>query len=150
MLRKYDGGELGFEKIRDTKNGEAVVPVIVADFTQLTQNAILMLGFMNRAALEQTIEIGKVTLYSRSTGKLWTKGETSGNFLKLCGVYVDCDNDTLLVSAEPVGPTCHTGIRSCFEDLNQIQEMEIKDENIQQSTTRGLVQTVPAPCTQSS
>ncbi|HIE0968121.1 TPA: bifunctional phosphoribosyl-AMP cyclohydrolase/phosphoribosyl-ATP diphosphatase HisIE [Proteus mirabilis] len=84
----------------------------------IIQNAIsgdvLMLGYMDKAALEITLNSGKVTFYSRTKQRLWTKGETSGNFLKLVDIYPDCDNDTLLILAHPIGPTCHNGTESCF------------------------------------
>ncbi|HEJ9413881.1 TPA: bifunctional phosphoribosyl-AMP cyclohydrolase/phosphoribosyl-ATP diphosphatase HisIE [Proteus mirabilis] len=84
----------------------------------IIQNAIsgdvLMLGYMDKAALEMTLNSGKVTFYSRTKQRLWTKGETSGNFLKLVDIYPDCDNDTLLILAHPIGPTCHKGSESCF------------------------------------
>ncbi|MBG3039045.1 bifunctional phosphoribosyl-AMP cyclohydrolase/phosphoribosyl-ATP diphosphatase HisIE [Proteus mirabilis] len=84
----------------------------------IIQNAIsgdvLMLGYMDKAALEMTLNSGKVTFYSRTKQRLWTKGETSGNFLKLVDIYPDCDNDTLLILAHPTGPTCHKGSESCF------------------------------------
>lgn len=84
----------------------------------IIQNAIsgdvLMLGYMDKAALEMTLNSGKVTFYSRTKQRLWTKGETSGNFLKLVDIYPDCDNDTLLILAHPIGPTCHNGTESCF------------------------------------
>jgi phosphoribosyl-ATP pyrophosphohydrolase/phosphoribosyl-AMP cyclohydrolase len=76
----------------------------------------LMLGYMNQAALAQTLQTKQVTFFSRSKQRLWTKGETSGHVLNLVEVVVDCDNDTLLVLATPVGPTCHTGTTSCFGD----------------------------------
>lgn len=76
--------------------------------------AVLMVGHMNREALEQTQQSGKVTFFSRSRQQLWTKGESSGNFLRLVELRIDCDQDALLVIAQPDGPTCHTGERSCF------------------------------------
>lgn len=76
---------------------------------------VLMLGYMNRQAYEKTIETGKVTFYSRTRNELWTKGETSGNFLDVVDIYSDCDNDTLLIKANPHGPTCHRGTTSCFD-----------------------------------
>lgn len=75
---------------------------------------VLMLGYMDQAALQQTIDSNKVTFYSRTKARLWTKGETSGNFLNVVNISVDCDNDTLLILVEPIGPTCHTGSNSCF------------------------------------
>jgi len=97
------------------KYADGLAPVIVQDFQ--TQK-VLMLGFMNHAALTRTKEIGKVTFYSRSKQRLWTKGEESGNFLQLKEMLVDCDNDTLLIKADPVGPVCHTGADTCFAEKN--------------------------------
>jgi phosphoribosyl-ATP pyrophosphohydrolase/phosphoribosyl-AMP cyclohydrolase len=77
---------------------------------------VLMVGVMNEAALRITLATGKVTFWSRTRNELWTKGETSGNFLNVCEILVDCDQDTLLIFVEPVGPTCHTGAVSCFEE----------------------------------
>ena len=88
-----------------------LVPAIVQDEADGT---ILMLGYMNRTSLEMTLEKGLVTFWSRSRQELWTKGETSGNFLEVRQIYTDCDADTILVKAQPKGPTCHTGKRSCF------------------------------------
>lgn len=88
-----------------------LIPAAVQDAATLQ---LLMLGYMNEEALRQTLESGLVTFYSRSKGRLWTKGETSGNHLKLVAVLPDCDNDALMVRAEPVGPTCHLGTDSCF------------------------------------
>ena len=102
-------------KIEFSKYGDGLVPVIVQDFST---NKVLMLGFMNEVALHKTEESGKVTFYSRSKKRLWTKGEESGNFLLLREVIIDCDNDTLLIKAEPVGPVCHTGADTCFSEKN--------------------------------
>ena len=88
-----------------------LLPVIVQDATRGT---VLMLGYMNPAALAKTQAEGRVTFYSRSKQRLWTKGETSGHYLGVCAMSLDCDNDTLLILAEPQGPTCHTGATSCF------------------------------------
>ncbi|MGE5401871.1 MAG: bifunctional phosphoribosyl-AMP cyclohydrolase/phosphoribosyl-ATP diphosphatase HisIE [Ignavibacteriales bacterium] len=88
-----------------------LIPAIITDHSN---NAVLMLGFMNKEALVKTMESGLVTFYSRSRGKLWTKGETSGNYLRLVKMTADCDNDSLLISARPDGNTCHTGSYSCF------------------------------------
>ncbi|WP_162557035.1 MULTISPECIES: bifunctional phosphoribosyl-AMP cyclohydrolase/phosphoribosyl-ATP diphosphatase HisIE [Proteus] len=97
--------QLDWEKV------DNLMPVII-------QNAIsgdvLMLGYMNKEALDMTLKSGNVTFYSRTKQRLWTKGETSGNFLKLVNIYPDCDNDTLLILANPIGPTCHNGTESCF------------------------------------
>ena len=88
-----------------------LVPAIVQD---ANSREMLMLGYMNAEALEKTQAEGVVTFHSRSKGRLWTKGETSGNVLKVVSITPDCDNDALLIMAEPVGPTCHTGTTSCF------------------------------------
>jgi len=97
---------------RFSKNG-GLVPVIIQHANTLQ---VLMLGYMNEEALEKTKAEGKVTFFSRSKQRLWTKGETSGNFLIVDEIQVDCDNDTLLIKAYPQGPTCHTGSTSCFQE----------------------------------
>ncbi|MFA3781759.1 bifunctional phosphoribosyl-AMP cyclohydrolase/phosphoribosyl-ATP diphosphatase HisIE [Melioribacteraceae bacterium 4301-Me] len=101
----------------DKNNG--LIPSIVVDETT---SQVLMLGFMNRESLQKTIDTKLVTFFSRSRKSLWTKGETSGNYLKLSKILADCDNDALLIFAKPEGPTCHTGNYSCFgiekENLN--------------------------------
>jgi phosphoribosyl-ATP pyrophosphohydrolase/phosphoribosyl-AMP cyclohydrolase len=97
------------------KYSDGLVPVIIQDFKT---NVILMLGFMNNDALLKTKQEGKVTFYSRSKQRLWTKGESSGNFLLLKDIKVDCDNDTLLIKVDPIGPTCHTGADTCFNETN--------------------------------
>lgn len=89
-----------------------LIPAIVQDSRS---GRVLMLGYMNREAVEQTLRSGKVTFFSRSKNRLWVKGETSGNFLHLVSMADDCDNDTLLIQATPDGPTCHTGETSCFD-----------------------------------
>lgn len=93
-----------------------LVPAIIQDAQ--TKN-VLMLGYMNQEALDKTLETKKVTFWSRSRNCLWTKGETSGNFLHLVDIKVDCDNDTLLVKANPDGPTCHTGTDTCWGEVNE-------------------------------
>ena len=93
-----------------------LIPAIVQDAD--TKN-VLMLGYMNREAFEQTQSSGKVTFFSRSRQQLWTKGETSGNFLIVKDLLVDCDNDTILIKATPSGPVCHTGTATCFEQFNR-------------------------------
>jgi phosphoribosyl-AMP cyclohydrolase len=90
---------------------DGLIPTIIQDYKT---NEVLMLGFMNKEAWEKTLKIGKVTFWSRSRNELWTKGETSGNFLIVKSIYIDCDNDTLLIKAEPKGLTCHTGNKTCF------------------------------------
>lgn len=97
----------------DKDNG--LVPAIVQDAATRT---VLMLGYMNAAAYEKTVATGKVTFYSRSKKRLWTKGEESGNFLSLVDIKADCDRDTLLVRAQPDGPTCHTGTDTCWKEEN--------------------------------
>ncbi len=97
--------KLDFEKM------DGLLPAIIQD---INSEQVLMLGFMNKEAWEKTLETGKVTFFSRTRNKLWTKGESSGHFLILKEVFVDCDNDTLLIKAEPIGPTCHTGNITCF------------------------------------
>ena len=93
-----------------------LVPAIIQDATTKT---VLMLGYMNKEAFDKTLETKKVTFYSRSRQCLWTKGETSGNFLELVDMKADCDNDTLLVKANPQGPTCHTGTDTCWGEKNE-------------------------------
>lgn len=101
------------------KYSDGLVPAIVQDFQ--TQK-VLMLGFMNEEAFRQTEETGKVTFYSRSKQRLWTKGEESGNFLNVKQVLLDCDQDTLLIKAEPLGPTCHTGADTCWSEKNHQED----------------------------
>lgn len=98
------------------KDASELVPAIVQD---AGTNKVLMLGYMNREALDQTISSRLVTFFSRSKGRLWVKGESSGNFLKLESIKVDCDGDTLLIKAFPQGPVCHTGADTCFRESNQ-------------------------------
>src|SRR6266404_4195343 len=95
----------------DWDKGNGLLPAIVQD---AGDGAVLMLGYMNREALAETLASSRVTFWSRSKGRLWTKGESSGNFLALRAVAVDCDGDTLLILAEPAGPACHTGTRTCW------------------------------------
>jgi phosphoribosyl-ATP pyrophosphohydrolase/phosphoribosyl-AMP cyclohydrolase len=92
-----------------------LVPAVVQDSRT---NKVLMLGFMNEDAYQKTIRDRRVTFYSRSKQRLWTKGETSGNFLELVDILLDCDQDTLLVKAFPKGPACHTGADTCFNETN--------------------------------
>ncbi|HEV3249324.1 MAG TPA: bifunctional phosphoribosyl-AMP cyclohydrolase/phosphoribosyl-ATP diphosphatase HisIE [Puia sp.] len=99
-FRKYDNG---------------LVPAIIQDYST---SKVLMLGFMNEEALKKTKEDGKVTFFSRSRNRLWTKGEESGNFLMLKSIAVDCDQDTLLIKADPLGPVCHTGSDTCWNEKN--------------------------------
>jgi phosphoribosyl-AMP cyclohydrolase / phosphoribosyl-ATP pyrophosphohydrolase len=109
-----DIGQIDFNKL----NG--LVPAVIQDNS--TQK-VLMVGFMNKEALEKTQELGKVTFFSRTKNRLWTKGEESGNFLHVVSILVDCDNDTLLIKANPVGPVCHTGADTCFFETNKESEI---------------------------
>lgn len=99
----------------DFKKGNGLVPVIIQDYNTAE---VLMLGYMNQEALEKTKEQNKVCFYSRSKQRLWTKGETSGNYLIPKAIYFDCDQDTLLVKVKAEGPACHKGYNSCFNEKN--------------------------------
>ncbi len=99
----------------DIKSAHGLIPAIIQDSE--TKN-VLMLGYMNEESLQKTIETQKVTFFSRSKQRLWTKGEESGNFLELVSIKNDCDGDTLLIQAKPVGPTCHTGADTCWQEPN--------------------------------
>ncbi len=113
--QKIDITEVYFDKTPPAEGWG--VPVVIQDNQTLE---VLMLGYMNAEALEKTQSEGKVTFFSRSKNRLWTKGEESGNFLIVNSLATDCDNDTILIKATPAGPTCHTGSRSCFNtDFNQ-------------------------------
>lgn len=108
----------------DFEKTDGLVPVIIQDIQTLE---VLMLGYMNQEAWSKTQQEGKVTFYSRSKSRLWTKGEESGNFLYVKETHIDCDQDTILIKVTPVGPTCHTGSRSCFKtnfNQNFIFELE--------------------------
>jgi len=105
----------GNMKIDFKKYPDGLVPAVVQDYNT---HVVLMLGFMNEAALEKTEQTGKVTFYSRSKERLWTKGEQSGNFLELKSIATDCDQDTLLIKAHPLGPVCHTGADTCWSERN--------------------------------
>ena len=104
-----------------SKYTDGLVPVIIQDSIS---NKVLMLGFMNEEALAKTKADGKVTFFSRSKQRLWTKGETSNNFLLVKEIIVDCDNDTLLIKASPTGPVCHTGADTCFNESNSSFSLE--------------------------
>ena len=103
--------EINFEKMG------GLVPAIIQD--KVTRK-VLMLGFMNKEAYDKTVETGKVTFWSRTRNCLWTKGETSGNFLNVKEILVDCDQDTLLIKAKPEGPVCHTGADTCWNEQNSV------------------------------
>jgi phosphoribosyl-ATP pyrophosphohydrolase/phosphoribosyl-AMP cyclohydrolase len=140
----------------DWKKTNGLVPAIVQDAATAQ---VLMLGYMDAAALKKTLRSKKVTFFSRTKQRLWTKGESSGNFLRVVSVEVDCDNDTLLVQAEPDGPTCHRGTVSCFGDgalaggagflahLDQVVAARIKSGDKSSYTVR-LVQEGVARCAQ--
>lgn len=98
-----------------SKNADALLPVIIQD---QYSNKVLMLGFMNEEAWNKTNIEKKVTFYSRSKNRLWTKGETSGNYLFVKEILTDCDNDTVLIKVYPAGPVCHTGNDTCFNEIN--------------------------------
>jgi len=119
-----------------------LVPAIIQDYTTLQ---VLMVGFMNEEALKKTEDEGKVTFFSRTKNRLWTKGETSGNFLIVKNITTDCDNDSILISVDPAGPVCHTGNNSCFGNdsakgflykLEQIIKQRIADNNPESYTNK--------------
>lgn len=108
----------------DFSKSDGLVPVIVQDAQTLE---VLMLGYMNEEAWQKTQAEKRVTFFSRSKNRLWTKGEESGNFLEVVGLHIDCDQDTVLIKARPAGPTCHTGSRSCFNtEFNQNFVLELE------------------------
>ena len=110
----------------DFEKSNGLVPVVIQDAQTLE---VLMLGYMNQEAWTKTQEEGRVTFFSRTKNRLWTKGESSGNFLNVVESHLDCDNDTLLLKVNPIGPTCHTGNRSCFK-TNYNQNFIFELENI--------------------
>ena len=103
---------------------DGLVPAIIQDADTAK---VLMLGFMNREAYDRTLETGKVTFFSRTRNRLWTKGEESGNFLHVVSVKEDCDRDTLLIQVHPVGPVCHTGADTCWGEKNEQPVMFLKE-----------------------
>ena len=125
------------------KSNEGLVPVVIQNYLN---NQVLMLGYMDEEAFNKTKELGKVTFFSRSKNRLWTKGEASGNFLEVKTMAVDCDNDTILIKAKPQGPTCHTGSTTCFDEVSNhgfIYELEQAihdriDADLQESYTNQL------------
>jgi phosphoribosyl-ATP pyrophosphohydrolase/phosphoribosyl-AMP cyclohydrolase len=112
------------------KYPDGLVPAIVQD---IETDKVLMLGFMNEEALCKTEEEGKITFFSRSKGRLWTKGEESGNFLLLKSIAVDCDQDSLLIKAQPLGPVCHTGADTCWNEKNHREDFLFYLEEVIQS-----------------
>jgi phosphoribosyl-ATP pyrophosphohydrolase/phosphoribosyl-AMP cyclohydrolase len=121
MSLSFDPNSVDFQK------SEGLVPTIVQDYAT---EKVLMLGYLNREALDKTLEEGIVTFYSRSKNRLWTKGETSNNFLHLVSIAVDCDQDTLLIKARPDGPTCHTGADTCWNESNKSIDFLRQLENV--------------------
>ena len=103
-------GKIDFEK------SDGLVPAVIQD---AVSEKVLMLGYMNEEAVQKTLAEKRVTFFSRSKNRLWTKGETSGNFLDLVSIKVDCDQDTLLIKVKPHGPVCHTGADTCFDEINR-------------------------------
>src|SRR5580692_8248025 len=109
------------------KSSDGLVPAIVQD---ADTEKVLMLGYMNKEALDKTQDGGKVVFYSRSKSRLWTKGEESGNFLLVKEIAVDCDKDTLLIKAEPLGPVCHTGADTCWDEKNHREDFLVQLEEV--------------------
>ena len=116
-------------KIDFAKYSDGLIPAIIQDNKT---NKVLMLGFMNEEALHKTVSLGKVTFYSRSKKRLWTKGEQSGNFLSLIEIIEDCDHDTLLIKADPAGPVCHTGADTCFGETNTRDFLQTLSDQIRE------------------
>ena len=125
-------------KVDFEKYADGLVPAIIQD---AQTEKVLMLGFMNEAALTETKSIGKVTFYSRSKQRLWTKGEESGNFLLLESIAVDCDNDTLLIKTNPVGPVCHTGADTCWNEKNESKDFLFYLEEIIEQRSKATPET---------
>lgn len=126
----------------DFSKTNGLVPVIIQNYQN---QQVLMLGYMNEEAFAKTKAEGKVTFFSRSKNRLWTKGETSGHFLMVKDILVDCDNDTILIKAEPLGPTCHTGATTCFKEetakgflyeLQQTIAQRIDDNDVDSYTNK--------------
>jgi phosphoribosyl-ATP pyrophosphohydrolase/phosphoribosyl-AMP cyclohydrolase len=103
-------------KINFSKYSDGLVPAVIQDDQT---GKVLMLGFMNQEALDKSLELGKVTFYSRSKKRLWTKGEETGHYLILKDIRLDCDQDSLLIQASPTGPVCHTGADTCWNEKNE-------------------------------
>ena len=124
----FSKNQIDKEKMNlDFAKGDGLIPVIIQD---AMTNKVLMLGYMNEAALDKTKAEGKVTFFSRSKQRLWTKGETSGNFLHVVNIAEDCDNDTLLIKVNPVGPVCHTGADTCFKESNETDNFLLHLESV--------------------
>ncbi len=115
-MREFkNSADIDFDKM------DGLIPAVIQDDKTLK---VLMVGFMNLEAVEKTQEIGQVTFFSRTKNRLWTKGEESGNFLNVVSVLVDCDDDTLLIKVNPVGPVCHTGTDTCFDEINKKDDVQ--------------------------
>jgi phosphoribosyl-ATP pyrophosphohydrolase/phosphoribosyl-AMP cyclohydrolase len=112
--------DLNFDKLAGN-----ILPAVIQDNST---GKVLMLGFMNREAYDKTLETGKVTFFSRTKNRLWTKGEESGNFLNVVSIAADCDQDTLLIKVNPVGPVCHTGQDTCWGETNQKDDFQFIKE----------------------
>jgi len=118
----------------DFKKSDGIIPCVIQD---VKTNAVLMLGYMNEEALQKTLAEKRVTFFSRTKQRLWTKGETSGNYLALVDIKQDCDNDTLLIKVKPTGAVCHTGADTCFNEKNVSNENGLEFlENIIQERKR--------------
>lgn len=128
-------------KVDFSKYQDGLAPAIIQDQDTLK---VLMLGFMNQEALDKTQADGRVTFYSRSKGRLWTKGEESGNFLLLKHIAVDCDQDTLLIKASPLGPVCHTGADTCWDERNHKEDFLAILEEVIEERRRQADGEVPA------
>lgn len=109
------------------KSPDGLIPAVIQD---ASTNHVLMLGYMNKEAFEKTKSEKRVTFFSRSKNRLWTKGEESGNFLDVQDILIDCDEDTLLIKVKPVGPVCHTGADTCFKEANVSSDFLLKLESI--------------------
>jgi phosphoribosyl-ATP pyrophosphohydrolase/phosphoribosyl-AMP cyclohydrolase len=116
-----------YKQIDFQKSADGLVPAIIQD---AATHKVLMLGYMNQESLDKTLQEGKVTFFSRSKQRLWTKGEESGNFLTLVDLRVDCDNDTLLIKVNPTGVVCHTGADTCWDEKNISNDFLSKLENV--------------------
>lgn len=110
-----------FDELDAAKCSDGLIPAIIQDSNTLQ---VLMLGYMNEEAYAKTVSEGRVTFFSRTKNRLWTKGETSGNFLEVVSIAKDCDNDTLLIRVHPKGPVCHTGTKTCFAGSDAGRENE--------------------------
>lgn len=116
-----------YKQIDFQKSADGLVPAIIQD---AATHKVLMLGYMNQESLDKTLQEGKVTFFSRSKQRLWTKGEESGNFLTLVDLRVDCDHDTLLIKVNPAGVVCHTGADTCWDEKNISNDFLSKLENV--------------------